>query len=61
MTVKIKDIPYYKIRRLAKKYLELESECLSFDWASTTEGWFFWNAINNARYSVARKQYPELF
>jgi len=61
MAIKIKDIPYPRIRRLARKYLEFADGYLNFDWASTPEGWFFWNAIDKAHYSAARKQYPGLF
>ncbi len=43
MTVKIKDIPYPRIRRLARKYLEFEGEWLSFSWANTPEGYVFWD------------------
>ncbi len=68
MLKSLKDIPYPKLRQLARKRIK---ECklnisnwntpLAFDWERTPEGIDFWHAINCGAYYNAKKLYPELF
>jgi hypothetical protein len=62
MSVEIKNIPYPKVRRLAKMRSDVPApHHLTFDWQSTPEGMAFWHFINMQQYNKAKELQPELF
>lgn len=68
MLKSLKDIPYPKLRQLARKRIKERKISISgwdspltFDWRRTPEGLEFWNLVQRGNYRQARKLQPELF
>lgn len=68
MLKSLKDIPYPKLRQLARKRIKeyklnipIWNSPLKFDWMGTPEGLEFWHLIQRGNYHKARSQYPHLF
>lgn len=68
MLKSLKDIPYPKLRQLARKRINerkltipVWNSPLKFDWMGTPEGLEFWHLIQRENYHKAKKLQPHLF